>query len=119
MSQYLLYGGLKQLNQKEIDKFDKKSIEENSSNGYILEVNLKYPDKLHNFHNDYPLALEKFKISNDMLSKYYSDIAKNMGQKSVVLINQLQIQVVKVKYIGHYINLQLYLSVGLKLNKIH
>ena len=32
MSQYLLYGGLKWLNQKEIDKFDKKSIEENSSN---------------------------------------------------------------------------------------
>ena len=50
MSQYLPYGKFKWLNQKEIDKFDVNSIEynfieENSSNGYILEVDLKYPDE--------------------------------------------------------------------------
>ena len=27
--------------------------------GYILEVDLKDPDKLHVLHNDYPLAPEK------------------------------------------------------------
>ena len=50
------------------------------NDGYILEVDLEYPDKLHDFHNDYSLAPEKLEISNDMLSKYCSDIAKkNMG----------------------------------------
>ena len=44
MSQYLLYGGFKWLNQKEIDKFDAYSIREDSSNGYILEFDLVYPD---------------------------------------------------------------------------
>ena len=78
MSQYLLYGGFKWLNQKEIDKFDVNSISENSSNGYILEVDLEYPNELHQLHNDYPLTPEKLEISNDMLSKYCSDIDKKI-----------------------------------------
>ena len=57
------------------------SISENSSIGYFLEVDLKYPSKLHNFHNDYPLAPEKLEISLDMLSKYCSDIADKCGIK--------------------------------------
>ena len=59
MSQYLPYGEFKCLNQKEIDKFDVNSIEENSSNGYILKVDLEYPDELHNSHNDYPISSRK------------------------------------------------------------
>ena len=35
--------------------------------GYILEVDLEYPEALHASHN-YPLAPETLKISNDMLS---------------------------------------------------
>ena len=75
MSQYLPYGEFKQLNKKMI-KFDVNSIEENSSNRQILDADLEYPDELQYFLNDYPLAPEKLKISNDMLSKYFSDIAK-------------------------------------------
>ena len=37
----------------------------------MLEVDLKYPDKLHELHNDYPLAPEKLAVSNNMLSKYW------------------------------------------------
>ena len=56
MYQYLPHGEYKWLNQKEIDKFDVNSIEcnsieENSSNGYILEVDLEYPDELYELHN--------------------------------------------------------------------
>ena len=40
MSQYLPYSGSKWLNQKEIDRFDINSIEEDSSIGYILKVDL-------------------------------------------------------------------------------
>ena len=48
MSRYLPYSGFKWLNQKEISDFCLKSISENSSIGYILEVDLKYPSELHN-----------------------------------------------------------------------
>ena len=63
------------LNQKEINKFNVNSFSENSLNGYMLEVDLAYPDELHEFHNDYPLPSEKLEISHDMLSKYFSSIA--------------------------------------------
>ena len=59
MSQYLPYGRFKWSNQKEISNFCLNSIGKNSSIGYILEVNLKYPSELHNLHNDYLLGPEK------------------------------------------------------------
>ena len=62
MSQYLPYRGFKWLNQNEISDFCLNFVSENSSIGYILEVHLEYPDKLHNFKNDYPLAPEKLVV---------------------------------------------------------
>ena len=59
LSQYLPYSGFKWLNHKEISDFCLNSIIENSSIGYILEVDLEYPRKLHDLHNDYRLAPEK------------------------------------------------------------
>ena len=73
MSQYLAYGGFKWLNQKEIDKSDVNSIERNSSDGYILGVDLEYSDELNELHNEYPLAPEKLKINHNILSNYYME----------------------------------------------
>ena len=56
VTQYLPYGKLNWLNRKEIDRFDVNSISENSSIGYMLDVDLEYPSKLHDSHNNYPLA---------------------------------------------------------------
>ena len=53
MSGYLNYGKFKWL--KIVDNFYLNSVSEKRSIGYILEVDLKYPDKLHVLHNDYPL----------------------------------------------------------------
>ena len=41
-----------------------------SDTGYLLEVNLEYPDELHELHNNYPLPPEKLAVSNDMLLTY-------------------------------------------------
>ena len=49
---------------------DVNSIIEVSPIGYILEVDLEYPDELHALRNDYPLAPEKLAIPYDMLSNY-------------------------------------------------
>ena len=38
------------------------NIKNNSSTGYVLEVDLEYPKELHDVHNDYPLAPEKLMI---------------------------------------------------------
>ena len=54
MSGYLLYGGFKWL--KNVDNFDANLISEMSLIGYILELDIEYPDELHVLHNDYQLA---------------------------------------------------------------
>ena len=42
----------KWLNKKK-EKCDVNLISQNIPTGYILEVNLEYPDELHELHNDY------------------------------------------------------------------
>ena len=54
LSEYLPCGRFKWL--KNIDGFDVMSISGKSPISYYLEVNLEYPDELHELHNDYPLA---------------------------------------------------------------
>ena len=67
MNQPLLYCDFKILTKKDICEFCLNSIIENNPIGYILECDLEYPDKLHDKHNDYPLAPEKLEVSSNML----------------------------------------------------
>ena len=70
-------------------------------------------------HNDYPLAPEKRKISHNILSKYCSDIANKYDIK-IGGVNKLVPNLDnKNKYVPHYKNLQLYLSLGMKLFNVH
>ena len=117
MSEYLSYGEFEWL--ENIDEFDVNSIIEKSDTGYFLEADLKYPDELQELHNDYPLAPEKLAVTNDMLSKYCKEIADKydikVGDVKKVIPNLGN----KTKYVVHYRNLQLYLSLGMKLMRIH
>ena len=63
MSQYLPTGIFKWLTEKQIDKLDLAKYKEDSNKGLILKVDLGYPKELHDFHNDYPLAPEKLKLT--------------------------------------------------------
>ena len=95
------------------------SINEKSNVGYILEFDLKYSNELHNLHNDYPLAPEKIIVTNDMLSKYCKEIADKYEIKVGDVKKLIPNLGNKTKYVVHYRNLQLYLSLGIKLTKIH
>ena len=117
MTGNLLYGGSKWL--KNVNWFDVNSIIEKNPIGYILEVNLEYPDKLHALHNDYPLAPEKLAIPYDMLSNYYKKIGDKYGIKVGDVVKLIPNLGNKTNYVLHYRNLQLHLSLGMKLTKIH
>ena len=117
MSGYLPYGRFKWL--KDVDNFDVNSVSENSPIGYILEVYLEHPDELHVLHNDYRLAPEKFAISYDMLSDYCKEIADKHEIKVGGVEKLIRNLDNKSNYVLHYRNLQLYLSLGMKLTKIH
>ena len=117
MSEYLPYEGFEWL--KNVDEFDAMSINEKSDVGYILQVDLKYPYKLHELHNDYPLAPEKLAVTNDMLSKYGKSIADKYDIKVGDVKKLIPNLGNKTKYVVHYRNLQLYLSLRMKLTKIY
>ena len=68
MSQALPTGNFKWLSPKRIDKIDLGKYRDDSKKGLILEVDLEYPQELHDLHNDYPLAPEKMAVKKDMLS---------------------------------------------------
>ena len=108
MSGYLSNEKFKWL--QNVDEFDIISICEKFPKGYLLQVDLKYPDKLNNI---YPLA--PLSVSSNMLSKYSETIVdKNeikIGDVKKLISNLGN----KTNYAVHYRNLQLYLSLGMKL----
>ena len=115
MSEYLPYEKFEWL--ENTDGFNVMTINEKSDIGYILEVDLEYPKELHELHNDYPLAPEKLAVSNDMFSEYCKKIADEYDIK-VGEVKKLSPNLGnKTKYVLHYKNLQLYLSLGMKLKK--
>ena len=65
----------------------------------ILEVDLEYPRSLHDLHSDYPLAPEQIEVNK------INKLIPNLRNKK--------------KYVIHYENLKQYLSLGLKLTRVH
>ena len=61
MSQKLPVSGFKWVN-NEINEEFIKNYDENSGKGYTLEVDIKYPRKLHDLHSDLPFLPKKMKI---------------------------------------------------------
>ena len=54
MQKYLPFRGFKWLDDKEIEKFDVTTVNDINLQGYIFEVDIEYPDRLHNHHKDLP-----------------------------------------------------------------
>jgi hypothetical protein len=115
MSQYLPYEKFRFMSDEEIEQLDVTTVPDDAETGYVLECDLEYPSELHDLHNDYPLAPEHMTINESMLSPF----CKSMNANHVFtekLIGSLQ---TKTKYKVHYRNLKLYLSLGMKLVKVH
>ena len=68
-------------------------------------------------HNDYPLAPEKLEVQKEWLSQYQHNL---MTKKTCLKVKKLVHNLMpKHKYVVHNRNLQLYVSLGLKISKVH
>ena len=76
-----------------------KNYYENSEKGYILEVDIKYPKKLHDLHSDLPYLPRRMKIDK--------------CKKLVYNLHNVK------KYVVHIKSLKQALNHGLKLKSIH
>ena len=115
MSQYLPTGGFNWWT-KDVDL---GKYRDDSKKGLILEVDLEYPAELHDLHNDYPLAPEQIEVQPDMLSPYCSHLREKFNVKVGGVRKLIPTLAAKKNYVLHYRNLQLYLSLGLRVTKVH
>ena len=98
---------------------------EDSDIGFILEVDLEYPQELHESHQDYPLAPTREAVPEEWLSDYQRDLAEQMKSNDNYRVapgkvkKLLQTLHNKSNYTVHYKLLQLYVRLGLKITKVH
>ena len=85
----------------------------------VLKVELGYPKKLWELHNDYLSVPDKIQIKREMLSDYQLKIADHYNIPTDNVKKLVPNFFDKEKYVIHYENLQLYLRLGSKLKKIH
>ena len=118
MSQYLPTGGFRWVD--DCQQLAKTIAEQpaDSPEGHILEVDLEYPEDLHNAHNSYPLAPERMVVKKEWMSEYQHNllgvgVAPTEVEKLVPNLRN------KDHYVLHYRNLQLYMSLGMRLTKVH
>ena len=101
MSQKLPVHSFKWMTNKEIENlFNNQIVQVWENTPCILEVDLIYPEELHDLHNDYPLCPERVECD-----KGVKKLIPNLRDKN--------------NYVIHYKNLIQCLRLGMKLKKIH
>ena len=75
MSQFISTHGFRLLSNDEITALELENLRDDSEDGYIYEVDLHYPAKLYNQHDDYPLAPESLvKCTHQSNSPYFQSL---------------------------------------------
>ena len=101
MSEKLPTHGFKWLTSGEMENlYNNQIVQVWEKSPCILEVDLEYPEKLHDLHNDYPFCPERVECNNKV-----EKLIPNLRDKT--------------KYVIHYKNLMQCLKAGMKLKKIH
>ena len=101
MSMKLPTHGFKWMTSGEMENlYDNQVLQVWEKNPCILEVDIDYPEELHDKHNDYPFCPERVKCENGV-----EKLVPNLRNKT--------------KYVIHYRALIQCLKKGLKLKKIH
>ena len=76
-----------------------KNCNDGGDEGYFVEVDIQYPDKLHERHNDFPFLPERIKL--EKVERFGANLHN------------------KIEYVMHIKNLKQTLHHGLILKKVH
>ena len=119
MSQYLPINDFKWVTN--IHEIEQKlmRIRSKSSTRYVLEVDLEYPQDLHDIHSDFPLGPEKINIQKEWLSDCCLKIASAHNITTGTVKKTVPNLINKNNYVIYYRNWQQCLELGIKLKKIH
>ena len=95
-----------------------KNLSDTSEKSHFYEVDISYPEKLHDSHNTFPLRPHHKNIEPRHLSKYQNKLAEKLnlkigGKKLVTTFDETK------SYVCHQRNLKQYIELGLEVTKIH
>ena len=118
----LPYRGFRWMEQEELERFDveRDVTKVSGAEGYILEVDLRYPEHLHLEHSSFPLAPHSMEISEKDISRYSKQALEAVyGKKKHSSKKLVSTFKTRENYVVHGLNLQLYKKLGMEVVKVH
>ncbi len=119
MTKKLPISGFRWIDEKEIGDVDFLNVDPDGDTCYILEVDLDYPQNLHDSHSDFPLAVERKTILLEQLSPHNLKFLEKNDEKFKPSTKLCPDLYPKKNFVCSLKNLQFYVEKGLKLTKIH
>ena len=104
---------------EEPEKLDLLSLDPGGDTCYIVEADFGYPFQIHDHHNGFPLAAQSMMIKEEWISPYNKEFLEKHGQKFQSTRKLCPNLFDKTKYVCSLRNLQLWVQLGLTLNKVH
>ena len=122
-----LYGGvmeklplpLKDSQKVEIPLQDILNTDIDSNIGYILEVEREYPDNFHDQQKNFPLAPRKENTEEKFRNEFQLNLLEKIGFKKMNHQKLMQTPNNKSNQTVHYLNLNIYMELGLIVKKVH
>lgn len=127
MSRPLPLSGFRWMSRAELDNVDLTSMTMEQSDGFIYDVDIRYPAALHESHASFPLCPEHLRVTEDMLSPYAMDCRKILNPNTADASKRRKYESVKLcgsfrekkNYIIHYFHLKTCVRLGLEVTKFH
>ncbi|XP_050434996.1 uncharacterized protein LOC126842151 [Adelges cooleyi] len=102
LSQFMPFGGFKWVTEDPNETLQRlDGMDEHSSTGLVFEVDISYPESLHDAHNELPFLPETKCPPNSRVKKLLTTFEK------------------KENYVVHYLNLKQAIANGLRVEKVH
>src|SRR5438552_117126 len=125
LGRLLPWSNFEWLTRLEISALNWQTIDTEGEFGYLLKVDLKYPNNIHDTTQDFPLAPESDKVTADMLTPYMSEnygkhaVSSECSLKHLSLRKLLMTCREKKEYAVRFKMLKFYLEMGMRVTKIH
>ena len=78
MTQSLPYGNFTFLSPEEVASFDLNQIDNANPTGYMLKVDLSFPDDIHDWMNDFVMAPDNRQVTQEDLSSYQQSLHRKL-----------------------------------------
>jgi hypothetical protein len=119
MSMAVGHGGCRWLREDELDALDVMSIPDDSSDGYLIEIDMHSPQNMHKHHEQLPLGPTKRTVRQAELSQYARRVQERLGLHKSTQSKLLLTLEPKVRYTVHHKLLQTYIKHGMVVTRVH